>query len=192
MTTPALLEPEGVFIADMTGELSSSTGRYTKRLSELAAIYSDTAALEKAIAEGSDPVIYEVVEYRKSGSDIFFGTTVMNPGVVGEEFYMTRGHFHAQRDMGEIYYTQSGTGLLILESRDGVTREIEMKPGVCAFIPPDWAHRSVNTGTEKLVFVWCCNQSAGHDYGEILRRGMRKRVLRRGTDIVVVPNPSYQ
>ena len=85
-------------------------------------------------------------------------------------------HFHARRDMGEIYYTQSGTGLLLLESREGVSRTVEMKPGVCAFIPPDWAHRSINVGDEPLVFVWACNPEAGHDYAEILKRGMRKRI----------------
>ncbi|MET3898131.1 glucose-6-phosphate isomerase [Devosia sp. UYZn731] len=187
-----MLEPEGVFISNATGELSSSTGRYTKRLSELRAIYSDKLALQRTVEDQGDPVAYEVVEYRKEGSDIFFGTTIMHPGTVAGEFYMTRGHFHERRDMGEIYYTQSGHGLLLLESRDGHTREVEMNPGVCAFIPPDWAHRSVNIGTEKLVFVWCCNQAAGHDYGDILRRGMRNRVFQAPGSFAVVKSPEYE
>ncbi len=186
------LFPEGVFIEATSGELSSSTGRYVKRLSELEAIFADRAAHAAAVKQGSDPIAYEVIEYRQIGSDIFFGTTIMHPGTVGREFYMTRGHFHERRDMGEIYYTQSGSGVLLLQSRDGVTRDVEMRPGVCAFIPPDWAHRSVNTGDEKLVFLWCCNQSAGHDYGDILMRGMRKRVVKRvGGGFDIVPNSAH-
>jgi glucose-6-phosphate isomerase len=93
--------------------------------------------------------------------------------------------------MGEVYYTQSGTGILLLESRNGETRTVEMKPGVCAFIPPDWAHRSINTGTEPLVFVWVCNPLAGHDYGEILKRGMRKRVMKIEGGVKMIDNIAY-
>jgi Thermophilic glucose-6-phosphate isomerase and related metalloenzymes len=171
--------PEGVSIDSSTGHVSPETGRYTKRLSELRGIFHDRTALEEAVAVRGDPIVYEVVEYKKEGSDIFFGTTTVEPGVVGNEYYMTRGHFHARRDMAEVYYTQHGSGVLLLKSRAGETAVVEMKRGVCAFIPPDWAHRSINTGKDKLVFVWVGNVAAGHDYGDILEKGMSKRVLLR-------------
>ena len=101
------------------------------------------------IAERGDLTVYEVIDYRKEESDLAFGTTIMSPGKVGDEFFLTRGHFHVRRECGEAYYTQSGTGVLLLESRDGEMRTVEMKPGVCAFIPPDWAHRSINTGSRQ-------------------------------------------
>ena len=186
-----MLLPEGVLIDGQTGLVSPETGRYAKRLSELRSVFSDGKALSEAVVQGNDPVIYEVVEYKRQGSDLFFGTTTMAPGKVGDEFFMTRGHFHQDRTMGEVYYTQSGAGILLLESRSGETSVVEMGPGVCAFIPPDWAHRSINTGADKLVFVWVCNQEAGHDYGEILKKGMRKLVLDRGGSPAVVPNPAY-
>jgi glucose-6-phosphate isomerase len=171
-----MLLPEGVHIDGLSGALKPETGRYRKPLSELAGIFNDKHAYEVALREG-DPLVYEVVEYRKEGSDLFFGTTIMHPGTVGDEYYMTRGHFHADRTMGEVYYTQSGSGVLLLESRDGRSEVVDMKPGVCAFIPPDWAHRSINVGADKLVFVWVCNTQAGHDYGAILSKGMRKLVM---------------
>jgi len=181
-----MLLPEGVLIDGSTGRVSPETGRYKKRLSELRGIFEDRAALEEAIAKRADPIVYEVVEYKKEGSDIFFGTTTMQPGIVGNEFYMTRGHFHERRDMAEVYYTQQGSGMLLLESRIGETAVVEMRPGICAFIPPDWAHRSINIGNDRLVFVWVCNVAAGHDYADILKKGMRKRVLiRDGTPRVV-------
>jgi glucose-6-phosphate isomerase len=92
---------------------------------------------------------------------------------------------------GEAYYTQSGEGLLLLESRAGESRTLEMKPGICAFIPPDWAHRSINTGSEKLVFTWFCATDAGHEYGEILERGMRRLIVDNGGAPAVVPNPNF-
>ena len=104
---------------------------------------------------------------------------------------MTRGHFHQRRDMGEVYYTQHGSGLLLLESRDGRTETVDMRPGVCAFIPPDWAHRSINVGGDRLVFVWVCNPEAGHDYADILSKGMRKIVVDDGGRPALLDNPAY-
>lgn len=186
-----MLFPEGVAIDAETGNVTPATGRYVKRLSDLRGFFHDDAALDRAITKGHDPVAYEVIDYRKPDSDIAFGTTIMMPGVVGDEFYMTRGHFHERRACAEGYYTQSGEGLVLFESRDGETRTVDMRPGVCAFIPPDWAHRTVNTGKDKLVFVWFCATDAGHDYGTIRERGMRKLVVARDGRPVLVDNPNF-
>src|SRR3712207_1930249 len=175
-----MLFPEGVSIDGRTGEVSPSTDRYTKTLSELRGFFHDTEALDAVVAERGDLPVYDVIGYRKEESDLAFGTTIMLPGKVGEEYFMTRGHFHVRRDRGEAYYTQSGEGLLLLESRVGESRVVEMRPGICAFIPPDWAHRSVNTGSEKLVFAWFCATDAGHEYGDILERGMRRLIVDDG------------
>jgi glucose-6-phosphate isomerase len=186
-----MLFPEGVAIDGASGEVTPSTGRYAKKLSELRGLFQDDAAFDKVVAEQDDPIAYEVVDYRKQESDIAFGTTIMLPGQIGDEYFMTRGHFHERTDCSEGYYIQSGEGLLLLESRDGEVRTVEMKPGVCAFIPPEWAHRSINTGTEKLVFVWFCATDAGHDYGEIRERGMRKLVVNQGGRPAVIDNPNF-
>ncbi len=186
-----MLFPEGVRIDGVTGSVQPATAHYAKRLSELKGLFQDAAAADRAVAAGDDPVVYEVIDYRKAESDLCFGTTIMSPGRVGAEYYMTRGHFHERRDRGEAYYTQSGEGVLLLESRAGEARVVEMRPGVCAFIPPDWAHRSINTGKEKLVFVWFCATDAGHDYGEIRERGMRKLVVERDGRPGVIDNPRF-
>lgn len=183
--------PVGVAINPETGSVEPATGRYTKRLSELGPLYQDQAALQAQLRRDGDVLAYEVVEYKKEGSDICFGTTIMQPGLVGDEFFMTRGHFHQREDRGEVYYTQSGEGLLVLESREGASRTIEMRPGICAFIPPAWGHRSVNTGTGPLVFVWVCNADAGHDYSTITERGMRTLVVKRDGRVTLAPNPTF-
>jgi glucose-6-phosphate isomerase, archaeal len=183
--------PAGVMIDPITGAVTPATGRYSKHLNDIRGIYKDQQALDAILAVQGNIVAYEVVEYIQPGADVSFGTTTMYPGRVGDEFFMTRGHFHKRRDRGEVYYTQSGEGLLLLESREGDTQTVDMKPGSCAFIPPDWAHRSVNTGSVPLVFVWVCNPDAGHDYGEILARGMRKLVVGRGGSVALEANPNF-
>ncbi|HEX2528967.1 MAG TPA: glucose-6-phosphate isomerase family protein [Geminicoccus sp.] len=185
-----MLLPAGVRIDGRSGAVTPATGSYAKHLSELAGLYRDKAA-HAAMVAGQDPLAYEVVDYRHQDSDLAFGTTIMAPGRVGDEFFMTRGHFHERRECGETYYTQSGEGILLLQSRDGLVRTVEMKPGICAFIPPDWAHRSINTGDEKLVFVWHCAPDAGHEYGEILEKGMRKLVVARDGRVEIVDNPNF-
>ncbi|MDR3750981.1 MAG: glucose-6-phosphate isomerase family protein [Terracidiphilus sp.] len=186
-----MLMPEGVAIDSITGAVSPATGRYTKRLSELRELFQDRDMADKEVERLQDPVVYEIAEYRKPGSDIFFGTTTMSPGRVGREYYMTRGHFHERQDAAEVYYTQHGEGILLLELRDEQSMTVEMRPGLCAFIPPGWAHRSINTGSEKLIFVWMCNVAVGHDYGDILKRGMRKLVVARNQLPELIDNPSW-
>lgn len=186
-----MLLPEGVVIDGITGAVTPSTDRYEKRLSDLRGFFNDTAALDRAIATEGDRIAYEVIDYRHQDSDLAFGTTIMMPGKVGDEFIITRGHFHTRKECGEAYYTQSGEGLLLLESREGEVKTVEMKPGVCAFIPPEWAHRSINTGKDKLVFVWFCATDAGHDYGTIKDRGMRKLVVERDGKPALVDNPNF-
>lgn len=185
-----MLEPMGVEIDGITGAVTPSTGSYTKDLSELRQLYRDHHAFDNLVRLG-DTIAYQVIDYRYADSDLAFGTTTMWPGKVGDEYFMTRGHYHTRRDAGETYYTQSGQGILLLQSREGETRVVHMRPGICAFIPPDWAHRSINTGSEKLVFVWHCATDAGHDYGEILEKGMRKLVVERDGRPTIVDNPNY-
>ena len=183
--------PVAVLIDSKSGAMTPSTGQYSKRLSELRVLYRDKNAFDAILANHGDVVAYDVQEFTQPDADIFFGTTTMYPGRIGEEFYMTRGHFHLRRDRGEVYYTQSGEGLLLLESRDGETQAVEMRPGSCVFIPPDWAHRSINTGDVPLVFVWVCGTDAGHDYANILKRGMRTLVVSQGNAVKLIPNPDF-
>ncbi len=186
-----MLSPESIDINPNTGVMEPATGRYLKKVCELGQIYQDKDAFEALVAEDPEQIAYEVIEYRKAGSDLFFGTTTMRPGKIGREYFMTRGHYHKRRDLSEIYYTQSGSGILLLQSRQEETKAIEMRPGICAYIPPDWAHRSINTGSDDLVFVWCCDVETGHDYGEILDRGMAKLVVEQLGEPLIVDNPSF-
>lgn len=185
------LFPTQVSMNASDGAVSPATGHYAKHLSELGGIYADNDAWLRAVRDRNDPLIYEVIEFKKNGSDLFFGTTTMQPGKVGEEYYMTRGHFHEDRTKSEVYCTLSGKGLLLLENRQGQCETVEMLEGTCAFIPPDWAHRSINCGTEPLVFSWFCSVFAGHDYAQIMKQGMRKLVVERDGKREIIDNPRF-
>ncbi|MGA7391042.1 MAG: glucose-6-phosphate isomerase family protein [Terrimicrobiaceae bacterium] len=164
-----------------TGIIAGATARYQKRLSDLRGLFLDSDSLERRIREEKDPVCYENFAFNNSlaEGDIFFGTTVVYPGKVGLEYHLTRGHYHRKRDRAETYQALSGRGLVLFEREDGATRAAELVPGKVTYIPPFWAHRSVNTGETPLVFLWTCPVDAGHDYASLGQRGMRLIVLER-------------
>jgi glucose-6-phosphate isomerase len=62
-----------------------------------------------------------------------------------------------------------------------------MEPGTVAYVPPRWAHRTVNTGDETFVFFAVYHGDAGHDYGTIETEGFPQRVLARDGGVAVMP-----
>ena len=53
------------------------------------------------------------------------------------------------------------------------------------YVPPYWAHRSVNVGAEPLISFCVYNAEAGHNYGDIETEGFAKRVLRESGQPVI-------
>jgi glucose-6-phosphate isomerase len=48
------------------------------------------------------------------------------------------------------------------------------------YVPPLWAHRSVNTGDAEPLVSFCVYPAhAGHNYGDIQTEGFPRRVFRR-------------
>lgn len=179
-----------------SGALSGGTGRYEKRLSDLAGIYGDEAAFRAKLASESDRVVYFVEDLRPSArpGDLIFGVTRMAPGKVGEEYFVTRGHIHALANRPEIYYGESGQGLMLLESPEGESRIVEIAPKAVCYVPPYWIHRSVNVGAEDLVMTFAYPADSGQDYDIIARSGgMRERIVDDGKGgWTAVPNPNWR
>lgn len=86
---------------------------------------------------------------------------------------MTKGHMHPN-PQGEIYMGLSGRGGLLMFNGTETTW-IDMQPGTIGYIPPHWAHRSVNVGDEPYSFLAVYPGGAGHDYGWVLANGMGSR-----------------
>ncbi|TDD65563.1 glucose-6-phosphate isomerase [Jiangella aurantiaca] len=141
-----------------------------------------------------DELVYRVmpVPVPTENSEIQCSTTVLEPGTVGDEYYMTKGHFHAVRDRSEIYIGLAGEGCLVLATEDGRHRVEPIREGMVNYVPGGWAHRSVNVGDEPLVFFAAYVGDAGHDYATIERDGFPVLVCRGDDGPVVTDNPHYR
>ena len=157
----------------------SSTAVSTKRmLSDMRGMFCDDDAYEKALAEG-DRLVYEFYELGcpEESGQLAFGTSITYPGTVGNEYYMTKGHYHVVRNTAEVYYTLSGEGVLVTENEDGQCILLPMAPGTASYVAPGFAHRMVNTGSQPLVSFYVFRADAGHDYAAIEVGGFRCRIM---------------
>lgn len=188
-------EPVASVVDPKRGGMSGNTGRYEKRLGDLRGLYADADAFEILLEKLGETVVYDVEDFKPGtqSGDLIYGVTRMNPGRVGGEFFLTRGHIHAKADRPEIYYGQGGHGLMQLESPEGETRIVEVKPQTICYVPPFWIHRSINIGEEDLVMVFAYPSDSGQDYGIIeTSNGMRHRVMAKaGGGWELVENTAY-
>ncbi len=191
-----MADPRGTFSEDAvridwsSGSLESpSKHRSVKRLGDLVGIFLDQQAWS-SMSPGTP--VYSVEWQQPVPEDtpagLFWGSTRIEPGKVGSEYFMTRGHFHARRDRGEYYCVVQGRGMLLLMNEERRTRIEIMSPGSLHYIPAHTAHRAVNTGAEALVFWACWPSDAGHDYETIAKRHFSARVFEREGEPEVVPD----
>jgi glucose-6-phosphate isomerase len=163
------------------GRLSgAATEASSKTLGEIAFLFRDASAAARLDPE---TVVYRVecwlpVASGTSGG-LFWGITTIAPGKVGDEYFMTHGHFHQKADSAEFYAGLSGEGMLLLMDRTGRTWSEPMARGSLHYIPGVVAHRVVNTGAVPLVFAACWPSDAGHDYTAIRNHGFGIRVRER-------------
>ena len=177
------ISPNSGQIIPESGRVENSNGSYQKRFRDLEGLYEDADAFRQMLPEWSDQVVYEVQDHRASEQpgDFIYGTTVMKPGSVGLEFFMTRGHQHQKAESAETYFGLSGEGVLLLESPDGDVEVREIRKSILVYVPPYWIHRSINTGVKDLIFMFNYPADAGQDYGIIERnKGMGKRIVSYG------------
>jgi glucose-6-phosphate isomerase len=155
--------------------------------------FFDYRAFQEMLAKG-DPLLYEVYEiYRpEMPGELQHGVSVIHPGKVGDEYFMTKGHYHAVLDTSEVYYCICGDGVMVMETPEGEWSVEEMHPGDVVYVPPRWAHRSVNVNLEHdfvMLFVYPGN--AGHDYGSIEQQGFRKLIFDRDGRYEIIDNPNW-
>ena len=190
-----LMEPVSLQVDVAAGTLAGASGRYEKRLSDLAGIYADDAAF-RALCAAGDPVVYAVEDLKPNANpgDMIFGITRMVPGRVGDEYFVTRGHIHATGNRPELYCGESGSGVMQLESPEGETRLIPIRPRSVCYVPPFWIHRSVNVGAEDLVMTFAYPADSGQDYDIIARSGgLRQRLVADAAGgWRAIDNPGYR
>jgi glucose-6-phosphate isomerase, archaeal len=179
MTSAGLQLPLATSLQMVSGDMQPYAVVLERRLGEMADAYADSAAVAAA---ADDRLIYRAFEadVPHEPGQLVYRTTIIEPGRIGAEFHMTKGHHHVV-DSAEFYLGMSGTGVIVMQTRGGEVRVEEMPPGRAVHVPPGWAHRTVNVGAERFVFLAVYLGNAGHDYASIERDGMAVRVLAEGS-----------
>ena len=165
-----------------------------RRLSSLKGQFLDSAEYKRLLAE-EDRLVYEVYEIHrpKVVGELLSGISIVHPGKVGDEFFMTKGHFHTVLDTAEIYYVLKGEGFMVMETPEGEAQVEPLLPNRVLYVPPRWAHRSVCTSRQDdLVTFFVYPGNAGHDYGTIESQGFRKLVMDSKSGIQIIDNPRWR
>jgi glucose-6-phosphate isomerase, archaeal len=189
--TPPVL-PQAISFDTATGTVTPAGPLITRRASDLTGLYADEAA-RQALADADDPVVYEVASspVPELSGELPQSVTTIHPGTIGGEFHFTKGHMHT-RPRGEIYLGLTGRGgLLTFDGRQAVW--VAMAPGTIGYIPPGWAHRSVNTGDEPYRFLAVYPGDSGHDYAWVAENGMGHRIMRDASgeaELAPFPRPA--
>jgi glucose-6-phosphate isomerase len=159
-----------------SGLMSTYECHSTRRLSDMRGYFH-------VEPEDFDPLVYEYFERDVPADEgqIVQNISILYPGTVDGEYFMTKGHYHANAGCCEVYLCLRGRGMLLMQTRDGKTDVKEYGPGSSIYVPPAWAHRSVNTGDEPLVLFALYPANSGHDYAAIAEEGFWARVV-RGAD----------
>ena len=150
----------------------------TRTIHDLKGIFRDGDAWS---AMSPDAVVYEVKSLlpvpEGTPGGLYFGITSLHQGKVGDEYFMTKGHFHANRDRAEYYWGLNGEGVLLLMDEQRKVWAERMYPGSLHYIPGGVAHRVANTGGRMLSFAACWPSDAGHNYAEIAENGFAGRLI---------------
>ncbi len=180
-----------VSIADAI--LSEYDNHIERRLSAMKGQFLDAGAFQALLAQ-DDALLYEVYEIKRPeiAGELLNGLSIVHPGKVGDEYYMTKGHFHTVLETAEVYYCLKGEGVMVMETPEGEWSVEPLRPNAVLYVPPRWAHRSVNTSPfEDLVTFFVYPGNAGHDYGTIETQGFRKLVVEREGAPAIVDNPRW-
>lgn len=149
----------------------------TRKLGDLRGIFENGTAFESMNLER---IAYHVsctfpVQEGTSGG-LFMGITYLMPGKVGDEYFMTKGHFHSNIDRAEFYWGVEGEGMLILMNEAREVWAERMYPGSLHYIPGGVAHRVANVGNSMLIFAASWPSDAGHNYETIAKHGFARRL----------------
>ena len=105
----SFIQPFSANIDLDAGTMTDFTSKTERRASSMRGHYADKAALERLIADG-DPIHYEVFEkpVPEEYGHLMYCISTLLPGLVGDEYFMTKGHYHSVLQTGELYLCLRG------------------------------------------------------------------------------------
>src|SRR5258708_23268067 len=121
MSSANSLSPFLAFVNPESLQIQPNTGGYRKYVLELDGIYWNQTSFRKLVETCGNEVAYrgEEARFTDGGSDLITGISVLEPGKVGSEFFMTLGNLHQRADPPATYYCIAGPRLLLLETSVG-------------------------------------------------------------------------
>lgn len=176
-----------------TGALTPNDRTNIRRLSDMKGMFLDSET-ERRILEKENPLIYSFSEkvLPEENGHLQIATTIIHPGKIGDEYHMTKGHYHRRPDTSEMYLGLEGEGCLLMQTVEGDFESIDIRPGTVAYIPPFWGHRMVNTGKTPYIFFAVYPGDAGHNYGDIEKTGFVKILVERKGKPLLIDNPRWK
>lgn len=114
-----------------------------------------------------------------------FGITTIYPVLINGQCAMTKGHRHIDTSRDEIYYCQSGEGLLYLSNGEEHIFE-KMQAGSVHYIKGEYAHRTINTGKDNLSFLAIWSPHAGYDYELNLATTFKHKVYIEDNEVTII------
>lgn len=167
----------------LTGSFDApNVQRKSTCIRDLSGVFRDESA-RRALPDDFAVYQVEMLASPLQEGELHTGTTHLMPGKVGDEFFMTRGHFHQRREQAEFYFGLRGRGILLLQPENGTAYAEQVFAGSVHHIPSDTAHRLVNTGADILSALAVWPAVAGHDYQALQPDGFSLRVYDRDGDV---------
>ena len=184
--------PHGVKIDFITGVMENCDRHYQRFLKDMNGMYQDLEETSR-ILNKKDVLLYEVYEKNipELDGELQYCVSITYPGKIGQEYFMTKGHFHLRPDTAEIYLCMRGQGLMLMENQLGQSRVEQLCSNRVIYVPPFWAHRTINIGSEPLISFCVYPGDAGHAYGPIEKKGFRKIVIEQNGTPIIIDNPKY-
>lgn len=189
-----IMRPFSIHLDFKTGALIPHDRTNIRKLSDMKGMFLDTEA-ERRVLQKDNPIIYSFSEriLPEENGHLQLATTSINPGKIGNEYFMTKGHYHRRPDTSEVYLGLEGEGRLLMQTEKGDFESLKIRSGLMAYIPPYWGHRMVNTGSIPFVFFAVYPGDAGHNYGDIERTGFVKILVEKdGKPLLLVDNPRWE
>lgn len=116
-----------------------------------------------------ETLIYEhiVKESEPGDGHLNWGHITLYPGMVKDQYFCTKGHFHMDDNAEEYLLCMQGDGLIMFMSREGECWCEELEEGSLHKVPAGTARRLINIGSTPLMLSECLPSNAGFDFDSI-------------------------
>ena len=178
---------------DPTTAVISTFEASNRWLSGLADSFADELTYQSMLSQG-DQLVYSLtsLDMAKGEGQLHYGFGILQPGKVGREYFMTKGHLHAWRPAAEVYICLRGQRMMILEHESAATADVvPFSENSVVYVPGHTAHRTVNVGNQPLVYWGVLSSDAGHDYEAIRLRNFSQVVIEVDGQPCALPRGDY-